>query len=94
MVVYLIIKVYWDSTTILSGYQDFSINIPGAPPGWFRDQTAYVIFNFSSQGNVTLTHDPPQDGHRGLEHHDEHNHIGGFSLHEDTYPYPGQGPGP
>ena len=59
VVVYLIIKVYWGST--------------------------------SSQGDVTLTHNPPQDGHRGLEHHDDH--IGGFSLHEDTYPYPGQGPG-
>ena len=65
VVLYIVIKVYWDSSTIFSSYHDFNIKFPGAPPGWFRDQAAYIIFNFSSQGRVTISHDPPQDGQDG-----------------------------
>ena len=92
VILYIVIKVYWDSRTILSSYHDLSITIPGTPPGWFRDQTAYIIFNFSSNGRVTISHDAPQDGHQGLEHLDEHNNTSSFSLGGPHNAYPNQGP--
>ena len=71
VILYLAIKVYWDASTIYSSCNEIAINIPGTPPGWFRDQAAYIIFNFSSRGHVTITHEAPADGHQGLEHHDD-----------------------
>ena len=93
VILYIVIKVYWDSQTILSSYHELNINIPGTPPGWFRDQTAYVIFNFSSNGRVSVSHEPPQDGHHGLEHFDEYNHTSSLSVASPQTIYPGQHPG-
>ena len=91
VVLYIVVKVYWDSSTIFSSYHELNINIPGTPPGWFRDQAAYIVFNFSSQGRVTISHDPPEDGHRGLEHHDESHHTSGFRPAGQPNFYPSSG---
>ena len=44
VVLYIVIKVYWNIITIYSSYNDVSINIPGTPHGWFRDQAVYFFF--------------------------------------------------
>lgn len=91
VVLYIVIKVYWNSVTIYSSYHEININIPGTPPGWFRDQTAYCVFNFNSNGTVTISHDAPEDGHRGLEHFDETHNTSRFGSGGQPAAYPDQG---
>ena len=88
VVIYIVIKVYWDSMTIYSSYNEISVNIPGTPHGWFRDQTAYCIFHFSSSGTVHVSHEAPDDRYRGLEHHDETGHTGSELPGHFAYPIP------
>ena len=88
VILYIVIKVYWDSQTILSSYHELNINIPGTPPGWFPDQTAYCIFRFSSNGRVTISHEQPDDGYRGLEHHDEVHYTHRFNSDGQPNTYP------